>query len=188
LPIMIFGFDRLARKWSTDPTSTVSLAIQRNMLRRDTPKSFQTLWHAIWSDAESYTDSNYFKERVEIWLQFLWVVVDRGSTVSARMPMLAERNAKAPTTDVQIVEKAHEMLMLLPFKWQKWGLDWGRFSERVSLRSATTTTTNSTTTTTTTTTTAPTTTTTTTTTAPTTRTDDDATTTDDDVPGSNVGS
>ena len=149
MPIMMFGFDQLARKWSyaCSPAAieTAACTIPHNMLRLDTPESFRALWQ---TSRESFDSSAGGKRREETWNGFRNAVMDacalkRSALNSARLPIRAQRNIDARETDESTASPWETRLRLLPFKW---GESLGRLGERLSSAAATagatTTTTN----------------------------------------------
>jgi hypothetical protein len=157
MPVMMFGFDQLARKWTSaqGAQNNAGRQIPKNMLRSDTPESFRALWRTSLAAYDPTVDGGSGMYRAGGWRTFRTAVesacrLKKHDLESARFPMSGGSGAGSATADQAAVERWSTELRKLPFKW---GFGLARLGERRSAAGMTTTTTATAATTTTTTTT-----------------------------------
>lgn len=123
-PVMIFGFDQLARKWNSANSvklqNDAALTIPANMLRADTPASFRALWLAIKSKFHVRGDG--VRAREATWMKFWNAVrhVRHAELVEARhaaLPIPGQRDENATETIESTVTKFENELLGMPFDW-----------------------------------------------------------------------
>ena len=125
MPVFIFGFDQLARKYfyatRLGVSDTTPRVIPTLMLRADTPESFKALW--VSSKARfSLRCGSSNANRLTAW-NVLSKTVDNlrrheSSSDEPRQRVPAARVVDATATRAEIVSQFNDVLLSMPFGWE----------------------------------------------------------------------